>query len=269
MFYDPHALTIHIDGCALDNPGGPGGIAGMVEYPDALKCEPEVIFQIGFVATTNNRMELRACHEALTWARRNAPPYRPSRIVILTDSMYVFQHQIRAIRWKSLGWTNDAGRIVENPDLWKAVISVKAKINFRVNIEWERGKSSQIANRVDRLAKEAARGEGKIVDDGYRQNDVARTELPGGTSDLIHARGQEEIIRVYRKALVGRGTRCEYKIYFELYSVERDCFTAKHFAYTSTYLETLLHRHHSYRVQLDDNSGNPHITSVIEEFNRT
>jgi ribonuclease HI len=31
---DPHALKIYIDGSALQNPGGSGGLAGIVVYPD-------------------------------------------------------------------------------------------------------------------------------------------------------------------------------------------------------------------------------------------
>jgi hypothetical protein len=34
MTYDPQALTIHIDGSALDIPGGEGGIAGIVVLPE-------------------------------------------------------------------------------------------------------------------------------------------------------------------------------------------------------------------------------------------
>jgi ribonuclease HI len=45
---DPHALKLYVDGSALKNPGGPGGIAGIAEFPDRMN------------RTTNNRMELLA-----------------------------------------------------------------------------------------------------------------------------------------------------------------------------------------------------------------
>ena len=32
---DPYALKIFIDGSALENPGGAGGVAGIVQYPDS------------------------------------------------------------------------------------------------------------------------------------------------------------------------------------------------------------------------------------------
>ena len=266
MPYDPYALTIHIDGSALNNPGGPGGIAGVVEYPDRALREPEVIFQQGYLATTNNRMELRACIEALSWARWNEALLTPSRIVILTDSLYVHDHQRRALQWKTAGWTNYAGRMIENPDLWKTFLSTRSKIKAKVSIEWRKGKSNEISNRVDRLAKDAAKGDGKIVDDGFRESDVSRTELPGDAATLFHACGQEELVRIYRKTLVGRGPRAKCKISFDLLSAEGTRFTAKHFAYTSPQIGTNLHRHHTYRVKFDDNSGNPNIESVIEEI---
>jgi hypothetical protein len=161
---------------------------------------------------------------------------------------------------------NYAGRLIENPDLWKIFLSTRSKIKAIVSIEWKRGKSNEISNRVHRLAKDAAKGEGRIVDDGFRESDVSRTELPGDPATLFHACGQEESVRIYRKALVGRGTRAKYKIFFDLLSADGTCLTAKHFAYTSIQIETILHRHHTYRVKFDDNSGHPNIESVIEEI---
>ncbi len=54
----PHALKIYIDGSALQNPGGAGGLAGIVVYPDDWNLPNEHIFEIGYQATTNQRMEL-------------------------------------------------------------------------------------------------------------------------------------------------------------------------------------------------------------------
>ncbi len=47
MLFDPHALKIYVDGSALENPGGPGGLAGIVEFPEDLNRENEVIFEDG------------------------------------------------------------------------------------------------------------------------------------------------------------------------------------------------------------------------------
>ena len=89
MRHEPYALVIHIDGSAFNNPGGAGGIAGIVEYPDTMNLESHIIFEIGYEETTNQRMELLACIKALEWARENAQWLDVRRIVILSDSTYV------------------------------------------------------------------------------------------------------------------------------------------------------------------------------------
>lgn len=58
MFIDPRALKLYVDGSALKNPGGPGGLAGIVEFHEEMNRENEVIFEEGYLATTNNRMEI-------------------------------------------------------------------------------------------------------------------------------------------------------------------------------------------------------------------
>src|SRR6185312_9267592 len=96
---DPYALKIFIDGSALENPGGAGGIAGIVQYPDSFGMPDEQIFDIGYRETTNNRMELRALLTALRYARETAPRLRISRIQIVTDSLYVNNNYRRAEGW--------------------------------------------------------------------------------------------------------------------------------------------------------------------------
>ena len=44
---DPHALKIYIDGSAFKNPGGPGGLAGIAEFPDHMNRANEVLFEVG------------------------------------------------------------------------------------------------------------------------------------------------------------------------------------------------------------------------------
>ena len=112
MRHDPYALYIHIDGSAFNNPGGEGGIAAIVEYPLSLNRDPETIFAIGYTATTNNRMELSACIKALEWARMNAPLLKPPRIVIITDSTYVYEHHNHAGKSRFGKW-DLGGKLIE------------------------------------------------------------------------------------------------------------------------------------------------------------
>jgi ribonuclease HI len=116
MMHDPYALTVHIDGSAYRNPGEEGGLAGIVIFPDALGHESVTIFELGFTSSTNNRMELQACIEALEWARLHARDCGASRVVIITDSDYVHRHQWNAPTWGKNHWRNKDGRPIENAD---------------------------------------------------------------------------------------------------------------------------------------------------------
>ena len=82
MDYDPNALKIYIDGSCLKNPGGRGGIAGIVEYPDKMESDTETIFGRGFLKTTNNRMELRACIYAFDYIAKSRDRFKGLRKII-------------------------------------------------------------------------------------------------------------------------------------------------------------------------------------------
>lgn len=264
MTYDPHSLVIHIDGSAFDNPGGNGGIAGIAEFPDKFRREPETVFETGFQETTNQRAELLACIRALEWIRENAPSYGHPRAVIYTDSLYICENYKRVPTWKKEGWRNRHGRPVENEDLWKKLHTCLAKTGVRTEILYNRGKSTAAAKQVHKAAKRSARGIVKIPDRGFRGGDISRTKLPGDPACLFHANNQEAVIRVYRKNSFIRNKRVEGKIFFEILS-EAGVPISKHIAYSSHEIEDGLHRHHGYRVQFNDNPNYPIILEVLEE----
>ena len=266
MTYDPHALTIHVDGSAYNNPGGSGGIAGVVDYPESSRRESEVIFEMGYEDTTNSRMELRACIQALKWARNYTASALPPRILILTDSSYVSQHQKNAPRWKKMKWRNKNGRPVENSDLWKELLRIKSKLTVRTDIEWERGKSNQATKQVDKLAKRAARHVPPTMDNGHSIGKVSRTRLPHVAAMLYPASGQIELIRVYRKEFLYRFKQKECKVYFEVFSPEGGTVLSKRIAYATPEIENQLHRHHFYRVQFNESIGYPRINVILEEI---
>jgi ribonuclease HI len=266
MYYDPHALKIHIDGSAYGNPGHIGGIAAIIEFPDSMNREPETIIEKGFSETTNNRMELRACISALEWSRQNAKSIGCPRIIIVTDSLYVFNNVKNASYWKKAKWRNKDGRPVENSDLWDALLSLRSKIGIRTDIEWNKGKTTEIGKEVDRRAKQSAKSFGKTADSGYQSGKISRTKLPGGSADMFPAQNQEATIRIYRKELKYHAKQNEYKIFFELFSDEQNKYTSKYFAYTPPENECVLHRAHFYRVQFNNNQKYPIIEKVIDEL---
>ncbi|MGB2868325.1 MAG: RNase H family protein [Bacteroidota bacterium] len=266
MFYDPYALVIHIDGSAFDNPGGEGGIAGIVEYPDTMNRETETIFQIGYEETTNQRMELLAFIEALEWVRTNNELLGGSRVVVLSDSRYVCDNLSRARYWKKDKWRNRNGRPVENSDLWDRTLSLMPKLGRRLDLQYEVGKSNPIGKDVDKKAKQAASGLQKNRDTGFRGGEISRTKLPGDVATMFHACGQEALIRIYRKTALFQFKRKDCKIIFELISEETGTSISKHFAYATPEIEDGLHRNHTYRVLFNENPGNPRIERMIEEL---
>lgn len=265
MSYDPYALKIYIDGSAYNNPGGEGGIASIVEYPDDMNRDPELIFAKGFTETTNQRMELRACIEALKWARANAKPIGCPRVIIISDSQYVCENHRSAFYWKKNKWRNKDGRPVENPDLWDKLLAEKLRVGVRTDLEWGKGKSTEIGKLVDKAAKRSAKGFDKIQDRGFHSGKISRTKLPGEVAVLYPACGQIEIIRIYRKDLIYRSKQVEYKILFEVLSEKDGTYSSKNFAYTSSENEGKLHRSHAYRVEFNGTPRYPIIIVVIEE----
>lgn len=259
---DPHALKIYIDGSAFKNPGGPGGLAGIAEFPDHMNRANEVLFEEGYKATTNNRMELRACIHALEYIRESAPSLRLSRVIIITDSLYLHDNHHRAVNWKKQKWLSLDGRSIENPDLWNEFLSLRAKARVSLDIQWSKGKTSAILKDVDRRAKAAAtRPIG--IDRGFRPGKVARSKAKTKrASTLFPAHGQEVLINIYRKRLPGK---VEDKIYFDLFSEPLQDFTAKHHAYTSAAIANELHRSHCYKVRFNSDPKHPFIEAILTE----
>jgi ribonuclease HI len=245
MPLDPHALHIYTDGSCYKNPGGKSGCAAIVEYPEHLQREDEQIFDFGCAESSINRMELLACIRALQWIRENAPGDRVRRVQIVTDSLYVKDNAFRAREWKKKGWRNRHGEPRENADLWKQLLSAQVKAGIRVDIEWAPGKKTDMLRRVDKAAKAAAKRGGIGVDQGYKPGSVARSMVKG-VATRFPARGQSAVIRPYRKNLMAKG---ENKIRFDVFSEERQSYTASCYAYATPAVAGALHRSHLYRVR--------------------
>lgn len=98
-----------------------GGYGAVLIYKDNKK----EIFG-GEVNTTNNRMELKACIEALKVLKRKDIP-----IEIHTDSAYLCNcfNQKWHEKWQRNGWINSKKESVENKDLWVELINLVDSFN--------------------------------------------------------------------------------------------------------------------------------------------
>lgn len=260
--YDPHAIKIYIDGSAYGNPGHSGGIGGIIEYPESVQRENEIIIEETYLVTTNNRMELRACLRAFQYIADNTNQFRLwglTRVIIVTDSVYVNSNKNRASLWKGNGWRNGQGRPVENEDLWKDFLSRRSKLKVTTEIFWQKGKTDEIVKEVDRIAKRAAKKTTGRKDVGYVVGKVSKA-AQRGASELFKAKGQKETVRIYRYRLLSGSDNI--RVYFEVYSMEEKCFTGKFYAYSDKSKNDSVHRHGWSEVSFNSNPEYP----IIEEI---
>ncbi len=136
-------VTIYCDGACSGNPG-PGGWGAILMYRDSIK---EIA---GFAEnTTNNRMELIACIEALKVLKQ------PCEVSVYTDSAYLSNAFIKQwlVSWKQHGWRKADKKPVENAELWQALDALTAK--HHVTFFKVKGHSDDVHNnRADVLATE-------------------------------------------------------------------------------------------------------------------
>lgn len=140
------AIEIFTDGSSLGNPG-PGGwgivaVSGNHTLHEAGGSE---------AVTTNNRMELRAVIEALTYISHH---HVDDETIIHTDSAYVLGGITTWVaNWEKNGWRTSTKKEVLNQDLWKELM---AHIRgFQGALSWKKvkGHSGHIHNeRADEIA---------------------------------------------------------------------------------------------------------------------
>ena len=135
-------VTIHTDGGCQGNPG-PGGWAAVLRHGETVR---EI--SGGELATTNNRMELRAAIEALNALTQ------PCVVEIFTDSEYLRNGITAWIKgWKARGWITKDKKAVKNADLWRDLDAASAR--HQVKWGWLKGHAGHADNeRCDVLAGE-------------------------------------------------------------------------------------------------------------------
>jgi ribonuclease HI len=106
-------VELFTDGACSGNPG-PGGWAFILRHPSSRK---EMESSGGDPQTTNNRMELMAVVRGLETLKK------PSRVTLLTDSVYVGKGLSEWLpKWKANGWRRREGKQwkeIKNEDLWR------------------------------------------------------------------------------------------------------------------------------------------------------
>ena len=134
-------VMIYTDGACSGNPG-PGGWGAVLIYQGTEKeisgyCEH----------TTNNRMEIMACIEALKCLKEHCS------VTLHTDSAYVCNafNAGWLTNWQRNNWRKADKKPVENTDLWKELLQLTER--HAVTFVKVKGHSDNIYNnRCDKLA---------------------------------------------------------------------------------------------------------------------
>jgi ribonuclease HI len=135
-----NSVVIYTDGGCEGNPG-PGGWGAVVRCGAAVR---EI--SGGELATTNNRMEMRAAIESLATLTER------SEVCVFTDSQYLKNGITQWISgWKRKGWVTATKEPVKNVDLWKRLDELVAR--HHVTWKWVKGHAGHADNeRCDGLA---------------------------------------------------------------------------------------------------------------------
>ena len=113
-------INIYTDGACRGNPG-PGAWAFAVYAGKEYKGS-----KYKFLGhTTNNKAEMHAVIQALTWLQKLKPS---NKVVIHIDSSYVKDGYEKWLgNWKRRGWRTAAGTQVKNETEWRAIDALKTK----------------------------------------------------------------------------------------------------------------------------------------------
>lgn len=165
-------IIIYTDGGCINNPG-PGGYGAVIFSGDKRQE-----LSGGFRRTTNNRMELTACIEALKSLDSPGP------VILYSDSSYVVNGMMKgwAERWREKGWMRTKDDPAENADLWQRLLDLCN--TRRVEFSWVRGHAGNPENeRCDKLATRAAADSENLSRDTAFETGQTKVSAPKGLFD--------------------------------------------------------------------------------------
>lgn len=154
-------LTIYADGSVASNNNGGIGIRIISIESNG----DEAIYDThlaGYPNANSGQMEIIACIAALEEAVRLQFALSVTKILILTDSKYVYDNYKAAMfEWSTNQWHRKTGRPIQDAHLWKKLVKqIKklAKDHIYIEIKWIKGhEKNEHNNHVDQMAKKASR----------------------------------------------------------------------------------------------------------------
>jgi ribonuclease HI len=262
------ALNIYTDGSMLPTPrrGGVGVIFILInENGEEEQSEP---FVPGYAGATNQQMELQACIEGLRLATSQQPPFerhRYRKIVVFTDSQYLFNHHTSAIHtWSRNGWRKSSNAPVDNAKQWKELVALMRRAGNqrkRVEIRWVPGKKTPRGKAVDKRAKASAQLATSRQLQPFRvRRKTSSQELERGS---VKMEGQRLTIRITRDELLPQRIM---KYTYEVLSKKSSYRGCRDVIYAEEACE--MRAGHHYFVLVNDDTDYPRIVKVYREVER-
>jgi ribonuclease HI len=206
-------IIVFTDGSARGNPG-PGGFGVIAVLGDTVQ-------ELGGkdAHTTNNRMELMASIEGLSYVLKESGRLAPSakEIKLYTDSTYLIKGITQWVfGWKRNNWQTAAKEPVVNRDLWERLLSITEGIALPIRWNYVSGHAGIPANeRVDEVATEFADDFAPMVYGG---------SLADYPVDILDLAGDEEAIKAKKSSKSGKA-RSQAKAYSYISIVKGDIMT--------------------------------------------
>lgn len=259
------ALNIFTDGSSKPGPRRGGiGILFVIIDKQTFEEVTDEIPHAGFKGASNNQMELLAAAVALEEASEHDYLGKVSRIVLYTDSQYVVSNYQRALfTWPNQKWSNPKGRPIENTEVWKRFVKAYMRIRLRKEIKWVKGHSKKNPHnkRVDKLAKNSA----EISLNRPLQPSQVRRKISRKMTEVgsVAMRGQRIKVRILGDQYYRTQKIVRYR--YEVLSAG-EFFGNVDFIYAG--LEFMLKAGHHYFIEVNNETKNPRIVTLIAEMNR-
>jgi len=256
---DERALNIYTDGSAKTTPRR-GGIGIIFVYVNEAGEEVSEPLELpGYKSATINEMELNACIVALENAGTYLQRGHFSKIIIFTDSDYVFSNYRNAMfLWPRTRWLKKSGAPVLNAQLWKDLVKQIHKVGTKVDFQKVKAHSSDVFNRaVDKLAKHSASiplNQPLAVSTVRRKRSKIKTKL--GSVEML---GQRLTIRI---------VECKYLQVQHLYRYRYEVISkASPFYRRVDFLSSteILREGHTFSVRMNTDISNPQIAKLFHE----
>lgn len=148
---DMEKVIVFTDGSSRGNPGN-GGYGAVI----VMEKKGKIVERGGREnITTNNRMEMSAAYDVLTYLKDEE-----CEIEIHTDSSYLINGITKWIYgWEKNNWKTSTGGDVENQDLWKLLVQVVRRIKGTITWKKVKGHAGIPGNeRADEIATDYADG---------------------------------------------------------------------------------------------------------------